>query len=337
MSVTLADVAARAGVSIATASRVVNGSTRVVGETLRQHVLATAAEMGYRPNPHAQAVARGSSTYAGLVVHDVTDPYFSAIASGVLEVADELGLTVALGTSVGGVEQELEHVSLLRAQRARAIIIVGSRTGNRERNRALSAELKAYQDEGGRVSCVSQNRLGVDTVLPENRAGAAALARHVVSLGHRHVGVLAGPPDLLTASDRTRGFRQELADAGVQVELFPSDFTWEGGNEAAARAMGAAVAPTCLLAVNDIMAMGALAALRDLGRDVPGDVSLAGFDDIPALRDAWPPLTTVRLPLVEMGRTAARLAMGGEEPRRQRVVRVRGEVVVRQSTAAPRP
>jgi LacI family transcriptional regulator len=100
--------------------------------------------------------------------------------------------------------------------------------------------------------------------------------------------------------------------------------------------MEAPVAPTCLLAVNDIMAMGALAALRDLGRDVPGDVSVAGFDVIPALWDACPPLTTVRLPLVEMGRTAARLAMGDEQPGRQRVGRVRGEVVVRQSTAAPR-
>jgi LacI family transcriptional regulator len=335
MSVTLADVAARAGVSLATASRVVNGSTRVVGEALREQVLATAAEMGYRPNPHAQAVARGSSTYAGLVVHDVTDPYFSAIASGVLEVADQQGLTVTLGTAVTGFEQELAHVSLLRDQRARAIIIVGSRTSHRERTRALSSELEAFMREGGRVSCVSQNRLGVDTVLPGNRAAAAALARHVIELGHRHVGVLAGPPDLLTATDRARGFQQELGGAGVRTDVFPSEFTWEGGHEAASRAAAQRSRPTCLLAVNDIMALGALAALRDLEVDVPGDISVAGFDDIPSLRDASPELTTVRLPLVEMGRIAARLAFVGDRPERARVVRVPGEVVVRRSTAAP--
>ncbi|WP_270889006.1 LacI family DNA-binding transcriptional regulator [Pedococcus sp. 5OH_020] len=335
MTVTLADVAEQAGVSIATASRVVNGSTRVVGEELRAKVLATATALGYRANPHAQAVARGSSTVAGLVIHDITDPYFSAIAAGALEVAESRGLIVSLGTSVGGVERELEHVSLLRAQRARGLILVGSRTSNRQRTRALAAELAAFTSEGGRVSCVSQNRLGVDTVVPENRAGAAALANHVLDLGHRELGILAGPANLLTASDRARGFKGEVERRGARARVFASDFTWEGGFEAATQAAQAASRPTCLLAVNDVMAMGALAALRCLGLSVPWEVSVAGFDDVPALRDVLPALTTVRLPLTEMGRQAARLAFVAEPSAHPRITRVSGEVVVRDSTAPP--
>jgi LacI family transcriptional regulator len=336
-SVTLLDVAHRASVSLATASRVINGSTRVVGEGYRERVLEAAAQMGYTPNTQAQAVARGSSQVVGLLVHDVTDPYFSTIAAGVLAVTDQQRLIVSLGTAFGDPVRELEYVSLLRAQRARSIILIGSRTTDTSSTAALAAQLGAFVSGGGRAACIGQNKLGVDSVVPENAAGARRLAEHVLSLGHRDVAVLAGPSDLLTARDRANGFRRALADAGMDLaQVVHGPFTWEGGYEATVAVVASRPLATCILAVNDVMAMGALAALRDANIPVPQEISVAGFDDVPTLRDVTPTLTTVHLPMMEMGRRAAELAFAGERSVAPRVIRIRGEVVARASTAAPR-
>src|SRR4051794_22136431 len=150
----LADVAARAGVSLATASRVLNGSERSVGEPLRSRVVLAATELGYTPNTHAQAIARGSSNVLGLVVHDVADPYFSAIADGVMRQAEQAGLVVILTVTRRDPERELEHVSMLRAQRARAVILAGSRTVNAEQTRRLVKELDAFGAAGGSAACI---------------------------------------------------------------------------------------------------------------------------------------------------------------------------------------
>jgi LacI family transcriptional regulator len=149
-TVTLVDVARRAGVSLATASRVLNGSLRTVGPELRQRVMDAAQELGYVANANAQAVARGASNVVGLTVHDIADPYFSAIAAGVMRVADEHGLVMLLGSTERSPEREVEYVSMLRAQRARALIIAGSRTSDRERVEKLAAEIAAFRSVGGR-------------------------------------------------------------------------------------------------------------------------------------------------------------------------------------------
>jgi LacI family transcriptional regulator len=333
--VTLGDVARRAGVSLATASRVLNGSTRRVNEELREVVLQAAAELGYTPNLHAQAVARGTSSTVGLVVHDITDPYFSAIASGVMRVADERGLIVTLGTTSRNPDREIQYVAMLRAQRARAVILAGSRIADKEQTERLAKEVAAFRRTGGRIACVSQHRLPTDTVLPENRAGARELAVRLAELGHRRFAVLAGPRALLTARDRLAGFRAGLAEKGVELApeaTIEGAFTRDGGYEAARGLLARDLGVTCVFAVNDVMAVGAMAACRDQGVDVPGQLSIAGFDDIVTLRDLVPPLTTVRLPLEEMGVRAGELALEIDAPTKDRLVRVRGEVVLREST-----
>lgn len=335
--VTLAEVAQRAGVSLATASRVLNGSTRQVSDQLRDRVLDTARELGYLPNASAQALARNSSVLVGLVVHDISDPYFSSIAAGVTRVAEEAGLVVVLGTTGRDPDREIELLYTLRAHRARAVVIAGSRTTDRAASARLAAEIDAFTAQGGRVACVSQAKLATDTVVPGNRAGARALARELTALGHRRFAVLAGPPDLVVARDRVAGFKAGLADAGVELDpeaIFGGAFTRDGGYTAAGELMAAHTGATCVFAVNDVMAMGAMAALRERGHRVPEDVSMAGFDDIPTLRDLVPALSTVRLPLEDMGERAARLVLdeGDSAPR---TVRVAGEVVLRASTASP--
>ncbi|MDY7103097.1 MAG: LacI family DNA-binding transcriptional regulator [Actinomycetota bacterium] len=337
-AVTLADVALRAGVSQATASRVLNGSERVVGVEYQQRVMEAASELNYRPNVHAQAVARGASSTVGLLVTDIADPYFSSIASGVMEVAEQRGLVVLLANTRRGPALEISYVEMLAAQRARALVVIGSRTNDRDLTERMAKAVEAFRSNGGRVACVSEDRLGTHTVLPRNRAGARDLAIALAALGHRRFAVLAGPAELLTARDRRIGFRAGLSAAGVDpggVEVVHGALTRDGGYEAAARLLERDERPTCVFAVNDVMAVGAMAALRDHGVAVPGDISVAGFDDIETLRDIQPTLTTVRLPLVGMGVTAAEMVLD-DGPPTPRVVRVRGDVVLRASTASPR-
>ncbi len=334
----LSDVAVRAGVSSATASRVLNGSDRAVGEPYRSKVLAAAAELGYTANAHAQAIARGTSNVLGLVVHDVADPYFSAIADGVMREAAARGVMVMLAVTRRDPERELEYVATLRAQRARAVILAGSRTTDAELVRRLGKELEAFTAAGGSAACISQATLGVHTVVPQNREGAKRLAVALHGLGHERFAVLAGPQELVVARDRLQGFRAGLVASGVagDVRVLTGPFTREGGYDAANALLADGLGATCVFAVNDVMAVGAMAAFRDAGLSVPEDVSVAGFDDIATLRDVTPRLTTVRLPLEEMGLRAARLALDPASGSSPTVETVRGDVLLRQSTAPPR-
>jgi LacI family transcriptional regulator len=331
--VTLDDVARLAGVSMATASRVLSKSPRAVRPELREKVLAAAARLSYTPNPHARALARSASDLVGLVVHDIADPYFSSIAAGVTRVAEEQGAMVLLGTTMRDAEREIEYVAMLRAQRARAVILVGSRTTDREMTERLAAELAAFRSNGGRVACVSQARLGVPTVQPDNREGARRLARTLVGLGHRRFAVLGGPRALLTARDRLEGFCQGLEESGGTAdEVIEGPFTRDGGHSAALDLLRRGTSATCVFAVNDVMAVGAMAALREHGMAVPDDMSLAGFDDIATLRDTIPALTTVRLPLEEMGEQAARLTLLPDPEPGTHPLSVPAEVILREST-----
>jgi len=351
-TVTLQDVADRAGVSLTTASRVVNGGQRKVAPRLADRVRKAVAELGYTANLQARAVATGQSTMIGVVVHDIADPYFSSIAAGLIEAAEARQLLVCLSSTAATEAAEREYVALMRAQRARAVILIGSRTDDTAAREALTAEIAAFTRSGGRAVAVGQDLLGVDTVLPENAAGAEALARAMVAVGHRRFAVLAGPRGLLTARDRLDGFRAGLAAWDVPLEpaqVVHGPFTRDGGYEAmsavlAAAGPGQAPLPDCVFAVTDVMAMGALARLRAGGLAVPADIALAGFDDIGTLRDVYPPLTTVRLPLKRMGEMAAGLVLAdppgtatapgpatAPEPR-PRVIPVPGEVILREST-----
>lgn len=177
-------------------------------------------------------------------------------------------------------------------------------------------------------------RLPVDTVVIENRAGSRALAESLVALGYRRFGVLAGPGSLLTARDRLAGFRVGLARHGLDVapdHMVTSDFTRDGGYAAMERLLEVRKDVHCVFAVNDVMAVGAMAALRDHGVPLPGEIAVAGFDDIATLRDVTPHLTTVRVDLERLGELVLELVLDPEQPA-PRTHRARGEVVLRDST-----
>ncbi|GAA4698861.1 transcriptional regulator, LacI family [Promicromonospora umidemergens] len=355
--VTLSQVAREAGVSLATASRAINGSaTRSVRQDLRERVLETARRLDYSPDPSAQAMARGRTSALGLVVHDIADAYFSTIAAGVTRAAEREGLIVTLASTEQRRDREVAFVELARRQRSRAIILAGSRSvppetlpgtlsaeaGTRMESdaKALEAALTSFREAGGGVATIGQGVGDLPVVEIDNAGGAGALARALHELGYRRFGVLTGPPDLRTAADRTKGFLDTLAALGCPAldrDVVDGAFTRDGGHDAMTRLLsrtGAATAdsqpdrPELVFAVNDVMAVGAMAAVRDAGLSVPDDVAVAGFDDIHTLRDVSPGLTTVRIPLDEVSEAATMLALGAEASGTV----VRGDVVLRDST-----
>ncbi|QJW37783.1 LacI family DNA-binding transcriptional regulator [Cellulosimicrobium protaetiae] len=341
---TLSEVARDAGVSLATASRAINGSAnRTVRPDLRERVLASARRLGYSPDPSAQAMARGRTTSVGLVVHDIADPYFSSLAAGVAEAADRDGLIVTLTSTRHSPKRERAFVELMDRQRARAVVLGGGRLAE-DADGALRGALERYRASGGGVSLVGQPLGDLPAVEIANADGAADLARALHGLGYRAFGVLAGPAGHRTALDRARGFTEALADLGSPVPpdaVVECAFTRDGGHggmrdlldRLGSGSLGTGTPPVAVFAVNDVMAVGAMAAAREAGLRVPEDVAVAGFDDIVTLRDVTPGLTTVRIPLAEVGEQALALALAAPdddaEPRR---VEVRGEVVLREST-----
>lgn len=328
--VTLLDVAQRAGVSVATASRVLNGGDRVPRQELQERVRAAAEELGYTPNAQAQALAKSSTNVVGILVHDIEDPYFAAIANGVMRAADERNLLVMMASTFRDADREITYLSSLRAQRARAAVMIGSRRLDEEVLARTTREVENFLNSGAGLALVSQPGMPAHTIVPDNRAGAAQLARELVGLGQREFAILAGPQELATARDRCDGFTEGLAEAGIKpLAVLHGDFTRDGGYAAAGDLLDLGTSATCVFAVNDVMAVGAMSAFRARGVDVPGELSVAGFDDIATLRDVWPSLTTVRLPLEQMGRRALELAVSGGEPATEVFP---GEVVIREST-----
>jgi LacI family transcriptional regulator len=309
----LHDVARRAGVSVATASRALNGSVnRVVGAELRERVLRVATELGYAPNAHAQAMARGRTNVIGLVLHDIADPYFSTIAAGVMHEANARGFLVTMASTERAPAAEVDYVRTFRRHLVSAIIIVGSRTDDRAGTDRLADELAVFEADGGRAMAVTQPRLPVDTVVIDNRGGARDLAYALHDLGHRRFAMLAGPRGVLTATERAAGFRAALQRCGSplpEANVVTGEFTRDGGYHAMIHLLDAGAEFSCVFAVNDVMAMGAMAALRERGIDLPGGMAVAGFDDIDVLRDVTPALSTVRLPLHEVGVQAVRLLL----------------------------
>ncbi len=330
--VTLSDVAKAAGVSLSTASRAINGSKdRTVNAELRDRVLAAAAEMRYTPNAAAQAIARGRSTTLSLIVHDITDPYFSSIAAGVSRAARAAGSTVILGIADHDLAQTMSLVEAARGHRSQGLVIVGGLRADTELLSALQSVIDDYRrSTGAGVAIVGQAVLDVASVAPANREGAAALARALAARGHGTYAILTGPSDHLTARDRAEGFAEGLADSGEIIARIEGDFTRDGGYAAMTELLADGVRPDVVFAVNDVMAVGALAAARDAGVAVPGDVRVAGFDDIPTLRDIVPSLTTVRVPLERIGEFAVSLALGADSSDESATQEY--EVVLRDST-----
>jgi len=330
---TLTEVARHAGVSLATASRVLNGSARTPAQAIAVRVRSAARELGYIPNAQAQALARSATGLIGLVVHDIADPYFSAITRGAQRYAWARDNQVLLVGAERSEQAELAAIAAFVAYRTQAVILAGSRRDQPDEE--LVRELGRYVANGGRVVTLGSSTIrGARNLEVGNRAGGRRLVEALLARGIRSYAILAGPPQLNSARHRAEGYLDALSGAGLEpLAVVHGDFTSEGGYLSALACweqMGPRLASdrVCLLAVNDVMALGAITAVRSVGLSVPHDVQVAGFDDIPTLRDFAPALTTFRLPLERMGELAAEMALS---PDAGSLVAVEGQVVLRES------
>jgi LacI family transcriptional regulator, galactose operon repressor len=317
---TLADVGRLAGVSAATASRVLNSSDVRVAASLRKRVLAAAEELDYVANAHAQALMRADTLAVGVIVFDVNNPYFTEIVAGILGVAAQAGRLVTIGNVYRDPETEMRYLGLLRSQRVGAMILTGSGRTDPAYNRRLQARLDGFRAAGGRVALIGRHEVSGDLVLPDNAGGADAAARALLGLGHTRIALITGPEDMTVSVDRTRGFVERCAAAGHPVapdRIFPGRFTRDGGASAMVAVLERCPEVTAVFCLADTMAVGALGVLRHRGIDVPGEMSVLGFDDISLAADLTPALSTVHVPLVRMGEAATRLILepGGDGPR----------------------
>jgi LacI family transcriptional regulator len=328
--VRLSDVAAAAGVSLATASRALNGQNGV-SPALAQTVRGVARTLGYVANVHARTLAGGATSVIGLIVHEIDDPYFTQIAGGVIRSAATENLLVQVSHSGRDPRQELDQITALVAQGVDAIIIAGSGYNDPRQEARAQEVLAAYQERGGRVAVIGRHHLDVDAVLPDNTAAGAAAARHVVDLGHRKVLVAAGSPELTTVADRLAGARSVFEPVGIRPTVCYDGFSLQGGARTASRIDASTTRPTAVLALSDVVAIGVLQELRRQGLAVPQDVSVMGIDDITVAQSLAPALTTVALPLHEMGRTALDMVQmpSAAAPRRRLAA---AQLVVREST-----
>jgi LacI family transcriptional regulator len=329
--VLLSDVATAAGVSLATASRALNGQTGV-GAELAEKVRVVARNLGYVPNVHARQLAGGTTSVIGLIVHEIDDPFFTEIAGGIVRSALAENLMVQVSHSGRDPEQELQEITTLVVQDVDGIIIAGSGYVDPAKEAGAKEVLRAYQQRGGRVAVIGRHHLGVDAVLPDNVAVGALAGQHLVELGHRDVLIASGSDQLTTIADRLTGICSAFQKVGVQPTVLQESFSLSGGARIASRIGDPDVRPTAILALSDLMAIGVLQELRRQGLRVPDDISVMGIDDITVAQSLAPALTTVAVPLNEMGEIAFSMVRKPSAARPRRRV-LPAQLVVRESTA----
>lgn len=327
---TLSDVAREAGVSLATASRVLNGSSRKVADNYRERVERAAERLGYVPNLSAQATARGTSAVISLLVADIADPYFGELASGVAQGADGSGLIVTIGITGHDPGREVRVVRAMRGQRPRGMILAASRMSTTIRPE-LRKELDAVQAAGGRVVVMGGGGGSIRSILIDNRGGARDLGRALTDAGYRRAVVLATSEGVVTSDDRLAGFRDGFTAGGGELpRVYRGAFSREAGSELMGQALADGVEEgTVVFGISDVMAIGAIMAIRAAGRGVGRDIAVAGFDDVAAGRDLTPALTTVHVPLHEIGHLAFRAATEPDWPQAEAL---HLDVVLRDST-----
>jgi LacI family transcriptional regulator len=334
----ITEVARLAGVSIATVSRVVSAADYAVRPATRERVLQAARTLDYVPNALARGLLKSHVPVVGVIVHDITDPYFAEVVRGVEDAAAPRGYLVITCSSERDPERENAYVRLLRSIRAAAVIFAGSGLDDPVLDRELPRHVKAMRAYGAAVVHLSPHALGEPEISVDNAGGIAATVAALVRLGHRRIAFLAGPASLYVARHRLAGYRRGLDEAGLAFDerlVVTTTFDQDGGAVGVDALLAGGAPFTAICCANDLLAMGALRRLGERGIDVPGQVSIVGFDDIGMAAMTTPSLSTVRLPLREMGRRGFEYAdrlLAGKRPRRQLMPTT---MVLRDSTAAP--
>jgi LacI family transcriptional regulator len=328
--VTVKDVANKAGVSIATVSRVLN-ETRFVSDELHQRVMEAVDELNYRPNAIARSLRCRRTHNIAMVVPDIAYPLLAEVARGVQERSYRLGYSAIMCVSDGNPEREADCLQTLMEKQVDGIILVAA--GSK------SWHVQALVAAGLPLVICNRALPGVraDTVVADDEASGWLAVTHLLDLGHEEVGCIAGPESLSVSQDRVNGYRRAMQSRGTPCRpdlLVHGDFRYRGGYEAMHRLLDLTTPPNAIFACNDMMAMGAICAASQRRRRIPEDVAIVGCDDIAMARFTNPSLTTVAQPKHQMGSMAVDMLTEkmelGESPDTQRVLPV--ELVIRDSS-----
>lgn len=330
-----ADVARRAGVSIMTVSRVVNGSSKVRGET-REKVLQAIRELSYYPNAAARALNRNRTNVIEVVIpHEdyfFSSEYFSELLFGIEKVVRERQYNLIFNTY--DLVKQVDYAALYKQRKVDGLMIVAPAMSDR-RLGDLHAEGVPFVLINGRSDEQPLSYVDVD-----NERGAALAVEYLLDLGHRRIGIVTGGSLVINAHDRLRGYVGALSRRGIAVRedwIYHGNWSEDSGFAGLQHFLGLKERPTALFCCNDLMAIGAVRAAADRGMDVPGELSVVGFDDIRLASYVTPRLTTVRQPLDQVGSSAARIMLEllGDSSWRRRQIVLQPELVIRASCAAP--
>lgn len=297
-------IAKRARVSLGTVSHVINGSAGV-REPLRQRVLEAIKDLGYQPSQLARGLRRDYTNIIGMIIPDITNPFFPALVRAAEDVAYSHLYRLVLCNSDNDAHKEGFYLTELQSYLPAGLLVIP----------AVGSELREQPLRNGRPTptvCIDRKPEGWkgDIVRAGNEEGAYSAARHLIDYGHRRIATIAGPAYLTNAQERLKGFRRALKEAGLALPaeyVVHGQFDRNSGLDAALRLLRPVSRPTAIFAGNDLMAMGALLAVRELGLRCPEDVSIVGFDNLDTAELLEPSLTTVQEPVYRLGSTATEL------------------------------
>lgn len=335
--VTRDDVAKRAGVSPATVSYVINEGPRPVSAEARAKVLRAIEETGYEPSQIARSLRLKKTNTIAIILPDNGNPFFASLERAISEASFSAGYSLITCHSAWDVDRESGFVSLIRSKQVDGVILVPA--GHQVPALERLAHFK--------IPVVVVDRSAPNGLAPcvraDDFAGGKMAAEHLLALGHRRIVCITRPTYLEHIMDRSRGYLAALQQHGVETRpewIVQGGFSFEGGVEAGRQILKLQPRPTAIFAYNDVHAIGAMHVIVEAGLRVPADISIVGFDDIPEASYTNPALTTVTQPRRDMGRMATellvRMIAGGNPPRKNRIV-LKTELIVRGSTAPPRP
>jgi len=328
-------IADMAGVSLGTVSHVLNDSARV-REPLRRRVLEAVESLGYQPSQLARGLRRDKTNMFGMVIPDVTNPFFPAVVRGVEDIAFSNGYRLVLCNTDNDHAKELAHLNDLRTYLPSGLIVIPSSFSD------LTVQAERYRRAGTAVVCLDRlpKRWNGDSVTFANEEGAYVATRHLVQMGHRRLAAIAGPLHLTNAKQRIDGFRRALAEAKLTIApeyIQETTFDRSGGHTKARLILKMLPRPTAIFAGNDMIALGVIQAIRELGLHCPRDVSVVGFDDLDFAELISPSLSSVSQSGYQLGATAARILLdrmaGDNEPAKQLVLET--QLKIRESVAPP--
>lgn len=332
--VTIKDIAQAAGVSPSTVSRALNDSPLIREET-KARIRQIAASLGYERNELARGLVKGSSGVLGLLVPDITNPFFAEITKGVEEVAHERGFGVVLCTTEGEPAREETYLRLLRRKRVDGLVIASVTLDDPHLE-----ELQRFRIPFVLVSRLAE-RVEAPYVVVDDRKGGRLAVEHLVGLGHKKIGFIGGPANVHSSRDRMEAYREVLEERGLSVRrnwaVFAS-FTQEAGFTVGKRMLSKQDRPTAVFAANDLIALGVMQAAEELGLRIPEDLSLVGYNNIAYAALPRIQLTTVAQPMRKMGQIAGEFIIDVLEGRRAAVLSLRlsPTLVIRRTTAPPR-